>query len=209
MRNHMTRFFSVALTLALALGAFAQPIQEPSAGDGAATVSAPQAPPPGQRGHFNVVQERIWVSGGIRRVWVDAVFTTAPDAHGNQVRILVEPGHYRDVKIPGRYEVRERKVWVPDPTPVPSTVFTFKNTRRFQVQLWSIRVVLADGGTAVIALPADRVISSQKHFTFDLPANAVTVSMRFKTWDWGNRRFRFPIYGADYALSRGSVGLIH
>lgn len=210
MRTNMQRFFTVTLTLALAIVVSAQPVQTPPVtADQPVTVIPQEKAPAGQRGHFKVVQERVWVPGGIQRVWVDAVYATARDTNGNPIQVLVEPGHYRDVKLPGRYELRERKVWVPEPEPVPVGAFTLKNTRKFQVQLQSIHVVLSDGSTALISLPRDRVISSQKHFTFDLPANAVSVSVRFKTWNWGNRRFQFPIYSADYAVNRGNTGVIH
>ena len=87
--------------------------------------------------------------------------------------------------------------------------FTFVNRRQFQVQFQSIHVALTDGSSAAVTLPKDRVVSSTKSFTFDLPPNAVSVTVRFKTWNWGNRRFQFPIYSAHYPLNQGNVGTIH
>ncbi|MAE63679.1 MAG: hypothetical protein CMJ18_05355 [Phycisphaeraceae bacterium] len=156
-----------------------------------------------------MVKEKVWIPGSTERVWIAPVFTAAVDGEGRPVNVLVEPGYYRTVTIPGRYQMITRKVWVPTSKPVPVTHFTLRNSRRFQIQVQSIHVALADGSTAVVHLPRDNVISSTSHFTFDIPDGAVSVRLRFKTWSWGNKRFQFPIYSAAYELNRSNTGIIH
>lgn len=211
MNTKMTRFLAVAFTLSLVVVASAQEPTPPAVStDVPAQERSPQEQPPqGQRGRFKIVREKVWIPGRIERVWIDAVYTTGYDGQGRPVQVLVSPGQYKDVRVPGRHEVRTRRVWVPEPQPQPVSTFTLRNTRTFQVQLQSVHVALSDGSTALVDLPKDRVISSTKELSLDLPPGAVSVTIRFKTWDWGNRRFRFPIYSAHYPLDRGSRGLIH
>ena len=65
-------------------------------------------------GHYETVQERVWVPGCREQVWVPARYETVVDACGRVYRRLVRAGHYEWVDRPGRYEIRTRRIWVED-----------------------------------------------------------------------------------------------
>ena len=203
----------IAFSLALVIVSLAHGQTPGNQGATETNLSEQQAGPEGaapQSGRFEIIKEEIRLPDRFERVWVGPVFREGFDACGRPVQVMVSPGRYELVRIPGGREIRERKVWVPaPPAPVgPGAVFTLRNARKFRVQLQSIHVALADGTTALVAPPADRVISSTKQLSFPLPADAVSVSVRFKRWDWVNRRFLFPILAVHYPLQGGDLGVI-
>ena len=64
-------------------------------------------------GHYEVVERSVWVGGGTRRTWVPAVYETRYDGCGRAYRVLLRDGYWRQVALPGRYERRPVRVWVP------------------------------------------------------------------------------------------------
>lgn len=62
-------------------------------------------------GHYDWVEEQIWVPGRTRREWVPAVYETRYDDCGNPYRVLVCAGYYHTVQEPGYYRTQRRKVW--------------------------------------------------------------------------------------------------
>jgi len=63
-------------------------------------------------GHYEVVEERVWVECCWERVWVPERYETWVDSCGRFHRRLVCAGHYETVRGPGHYETRTRRVWV-------------------------------------------------------------------------------------------------
>ncbi len=61
---------------------------------------------------FRYVNERVWVPGLQRRVYVPARYGYRQDACGLRVRYCIVPAHYEIVQDPGRWEYRRRRVWV-------------------------------------------------------------------------------------------------
>jgi hypothetical protein len=64
-------------------------------------------------GHYEVRHERVWVPGCTRQEWVPARYEWRLDSCGRRFQILIAPGHWITVTDPGRYELREARVWVP------------------------------------------------------------------------------------------------
>lgn len=58
-------------------------------------------------------QQQVWVPGGWTEVWCEPVYATRYDACGRPYPVLVQPGHYRRVEQPGRFETRCVQVWRP------------------------------------------------------------------------------------------------
>lgn len=64
-------------------------------------------------GHYEVSERSVWVSGGTQRTWVPAAYQTRYDACGRTYRVLLRDGYWRQVALPGRYERRPVRIWVP------------------------------------------------------------------------------------------------
>lgn len=64
-------------------------------------------------GRYEYRTQRTWVAGYDRQVWVEPVYDWHYDACGRRTQVLVRSGYYRTVCVPGRYENRQVKVWVP------------------------------------------------------------------------------------------------
>ena len=64
-------------------------------------------------GHYEIREERVYRPPRRRRVRIPPVYRTIRDAYGRRRRILVRPGRVRVIREPGRWIVRERRVWVP------------------------------------------------------------------------------------------------
>ena len=79
----------------------------------------PSVPPTCQepRGSFEIIEEKIWVPGRQTRVWVQPVHETWYDACGNPHSYLVRPGYWKTVCEPGRWEIVQRRVWIPNYRP--------------------------------------------------------------------------------------------
>ncbi len=67
-------------------------------------------------GHYETVQEKVWIPGYTEQVWVPARVEVWYDYYGCRHETVLEPGHYRQVHHPGHYELRARRVWVPGRT---------------------------------------------------------------------------------------------
>lgn len=63
-------------------------------------------------GHYERRCEKVWVAGATRQVWVEPEYQCVTDAWGRVHRILVRHGYFRTACEPGRFEDRERYVWV-------------------------------------------------------------------------------------------------
>lgn len=66
-------------------------------------------------GRYEYRNERVWVPGFDQEVWVEPVYEWRYDSCGRRHQVLVCAGYYRTVCVPGRYETRQVKVWVPAP----------------------------------------------------------------------------------------------
>ncbi|MHC4576547.1 MAG: hypothetical protein ACYTFD_14515 [Planctomycetota bacterium] len=64
-------------------------------------------------GRFETVSHRVWVPGYRKRVWRPARFGHRARRHGHHVSYVVRRGRYRDVYVPGHWEVRREQVWRP------------------------------------------------------------------------------------------------
>lgn len=73
---------------------------------------APHAPPPPARGCWTTVEERVWVPGECRTVWVPPVYGWTRDHCGRRHYGILREGYWQTVQEPGRYEIRTRRVWV-------------------------------------------------------------------------------------------------
>lgn len=63
-------------------------------------------------GRWETIREKVWVEGYTERVWVQAVYETRYDSCGRAYTVCVQPARWESVCVPGRYEWRERRVWV-------------------------------------------------------------------------------------------------
>ncbi|MBI3831941.1 MAG: hypothetical protein HY291_20635 [Planctomycetes bacterium] len=67
------------------------------------------------RGHYEVRFEQVLVEPArVERRWVPAEHGYRENPWGHREYVLIRPGHYEDVSIPARYEMRETRVWVED-----------------------------------------------------------------------------------------------
>ena len=57
--------------------------------------------------------EQVWVEAREERVWVPAEHRIVRDPCGRERQVLVRPGHWRVLCIPGHHETVVRRVWVP------------------------------------------------------------------------------------------------
>ena len=62
--------------------------------------------------HFENVSRRIFVPGPFRQEWVQPVYEWRFDACGVHY-VCVSEGYWRTVQLPGHYEVRWDRVYVP------------------------------------------------------------------------------------------------
>lgn len=67
---------------------------------------------PRDHGHWETIREKVWVQGYEERVWVQAIYETRIDSCGRPYTVCVQPARWENVCVPGRYEWRERRVWV-------------------------------------------------------------------------------------------------
>lgn len=63
-------------------------------------------------GHYETRCERVWVAGRDEQVWVPARFEWRHDSCGRAYQVCVNPGYWRNVSGPGRFEERQVRVWV-------------------------------------------------------------------------------------------------
>lgn len=62
--------------------------------------------------HFETREERVWVEGRERQVWVAPVYDWRYDHCGRPYRVQLEVGHWTCVRDPGHFECRKVQVWV-------------------------------------------------------------------------------------------------
>ena len=65
------------------------------------------------RGHYDTVEERVWIPAHYETVHHPAEYRYRYDECGVRVRVLVRRAGYHRVRVPGHYETRIRKVWHP------------------------------------------------------------------------------------------------
>jgi hypothetical protein len=63
-------------------------------------------------GHWQTISERVWVPGCTRTVQHPAVYGWITDACGHRRWGIVAPARCETIQEPGRWECRERRVWV-------------------------------------------------------------------------------------------------
>ena len=63
-------------------------------------------------GHFETREEKVWVEGSERQVWVAPVYDWRYDHCGRPYRVQLEVGHWTCVRSPGHFECRKVQVWV-------------------------------------------------------------------------------------------------
>jgi hypothetical protein len=63
-------------------------------------------------GHYETIQERVWVEGRQERVWVEPIYQWHYEPCGRAYRVCVQEGYWNTVCTPGHFENRSRQVWV-------------------------------------------------------------------------------------------------
>ena len=63
------------------------------------------------QGHWETIEEKVWVAGECVRTWVPPVYHEYRDRCGFH-RVLVSAGYWRTEERPGHWEIRCRQVWV-------------------------------------------------------------------------------------------------
>ena len=63
-------------------------------------------------GHWQTISERVWVPGCTRTVHHPAVYGWITDQCGRRRWGIVAPARCETIQEPGRWEHRERRVWV-------------------------------------------------------------------------------------------------
>jgi hypothetical protein len=63
-------------------------------------------------GYYKNVNERVWVAGQCRQVWVPESYGWIYDNCGRKRWAIVQQGYYQQVQDPGRYEWQVRRIWV-------------------------------------------------------------------------------------------------
>ena len=61
-------------------------------------------------GHYVQYEERVWVPGETRKIWVPPAYTWERH-HGRRIQVYHE-GYYRFEEMPGHYEVCLKERWV-------------------------------------------------------------------------------------------------
>ncbi len=64
-------------------------------------------------GHYELVMKQVWVPGWTEKIWVEPVYEWRDDYRRGPYRVLIRPGHWRDVYHPGHYEMQRVRVWRP------------------------------------------------------------------------------------------------
>lgn len=58
-------------------------------------------------------EQRVWVPATRQRVWIEPVYETRYDPCGRPIRVLVRPGCTQWQTVPGHYQTKTVRVWVP------------------------------------------------------------------------------------------------
>jgi hypothetical protein len=62
-------------------------------------------------GHYETVQQQVWIAGGTAKVWVEPVYEKRLNS-GNWINVLVRDGYYTYQELPGHNEIRNVQRWV-------------------------------------------------------------------------------------------------
>lgn len=63
-------------------------------------------------GHYECREERVWIAGECRRVWVEPIYAWRSDYRGCRQRIVVRAGYWETIQEPGHHETRKFQVWI-------------------------------------------------------------------------------------------------
>ena len=63
-------------------------------------------------GHYETREEKVWVEGSEKQVWVAPVYDWRYDHCGRPYRVQLEVGYWKCVRTPGHFECRKVQVWV-------------------------------------------------------------------------------------------------
>ncbi len=72
---------------------------------------APASCPPQYGGHWETVNDRVWIAGACEQVWIQPVYETRWDSCGRPYQVCVRAGYWSTVQHPGHWEERPRQVW--------------------------------------------------------------------------------------------------
>jgi hypothetical protein len=89
-----------------------------SIGNGSFDAFCTPAPCPPPAGTWEVVEERVWIPARESRIWISPIYRTWYDHCGHAHSVLVRPGYWQNTCEPGHWEVRQRKVWIPNYRPL-------------------------------------------------------------------------------------------
>jgi hypothetical protein len=197
---------ALLFTVALAAASSSLPAQNPSAG-----APAPEGAP-------SIEGRGVWVPATQRQVWIEPVTVTVIDAQGREHRIVAQEGYFKTVEIPGYFlplagsAPAARAPAVPAPPPAPMApaeaaraTYSIQNRDRFQVQVEEVIVIRGDGAASSMSLPADRSISSGQQLSVALPGDCAEVRVRYKKFDYGNKRFTRPVFETASEARAGGV----
>lgn len=67
-------------------------------------------------GRYETVDEKVWVQGHSRRVWIEPEFHVWTDHHGDLQRKQIGGGLWQTVQEPGYWKTLHKRVWVPGHT---------------------------------------------------------------------------------------------
>jgi hypothetical protein len=197
----------ILFAVALATVANTLPAQNPSAGAPASAAAA------------RLEGRGMWVPATQRQVWIEPVTVTIIDAQGREHRIVAQEGYFKTVEIPGYFLPLANEPNPPAPMPAPAAAlpapmahadsaratYAIQNRDRFQVQVEEVLVIRADGAASPLSLPPDRAISSGQQLAIALPENSAQVRVRYKKFDYGNKRFTRPVFETVSDARAGGV----
>ena len=64
-------------------------------------------------GHYEWVEQRQWVPGPTRQVWIAPAHQVVLDSFGRPRTVLLTAGHFESITSPGHFEVHRVPVWRP------------------------------------------------------------------------------------------------
>lgn len=66
-----------------------------------------------RRGRYETRCEQVWIPARQERVWIEPRYEWRHDPCGRRYRVLIRAGHHSLRHVPGHYESRTVRVWVP------------------------------------------------------------------------------------------------
>jgi len=64
-------------------------------------------------GHYATLERRVWVPKRTERRWIEPVVRTERDVCGNAYEVVLRPGRWTWVTVPGHYAYEPTRSWVP------------------------------------------------------------------------------------------------